>query len=34
MYTEAGDVYGYLSSNPRYLYTESGETVGYFQPPY
>lgn len=34
MYTQAGQVYGYLASNGQYLYTQSGEVVGYFHPKY
>jgi len=34
MYTPNGEVYGYLTSNGKYLYAQSGQPVGYFHPAY
>lgn len=34
MYTPNGEVYGYLASDWMYLYSQSGQPVGYFHPKY
>jgi hypothetical protein len=34
IYTHPAETLGYIDSRRRYLYSQSGQTVGYFQPPY